>query len=281
MNRRRARRAPRRRGNSKPFSRVRNRNRGYVFTWNNPPEDVFEVLKEALETTGPKCNYIAGREVGSAGTPHIQGYIRFEHQVAWKSVTQMLPLCHIEKAKGTTEQNLKYCSKDGSYVSTFPPSKKDRILAQYPPSLGAWLPWQKHVIDYVEGTPKPREIMWLWEPVGKTGKTWLARYLLVRYQAILGDGQRKDVFHQVVSWMEEHEKDPTVVILDIPRTRMQYFQYATLEALKDGIGHSGKYESCVFVFENCPHVIVFSNEPPEESKLSADRWNIVSIADYQ
>lgn len=279
MNRGGARRARRGRGNSRPSLRVRNRGRAYCFTWNNYPTDAFDQLLEKLGPAGLKCHYIAGKEVApDTGTPHLQGFIRFNHQTAWRTVTAMLPLCHIVKARGGTEANLKYCGKEGDYVSTFPPSKRDELLALYPPTVGAWRPWQQRVIDYVEGTPKPREIMWLWEPQGKTGKTWLARYLVVRFHAILGDGQRKDVFHQVVNWMEKREgKDPTLVILDVPRTRMQYFQYAVLENLKDGLGHSGKYESCVFWFVRCPHVIVFANEPPDETKLSEDRWNIIPI----
>lgn len=156
---------------------------------------------------------------GLTRNPAPAGYIQFKNQVAWKTVTAMLPLCHILRAKGTAAQNLKYCQKDGEYVSTFPPSKRERALALYPPVTGTWRPWQARVIAYVEGARHPREIMWLWEPVGGVGKSWLALYLFLRFQAILGGGQRKDVFHQVVGWQEQHDqKDPCLILLDIPRS---------------------------------------------------------------
>ncbi len=275
-----AQRARRGRGNSKPSPRVRNRSRGFCVTWNNFPSDAFETLATKLGAGSVPCKYIFGKEVGSSGTPHLQGYIYYEYQVAWKTLTAMLPLCHIVPAKGTPAQNQKYCQKDGEYVSTFPPTKKERVLAQYPPATGTWRPWQARVIAYVEGSRHPREILWIWEPHGGAGKSWLALYLYLRFQAILGGGQRKDVFHQVVTWQEQHDqKDPCLILLDIPRERMQYFQYSTLECLKNRLGASGKYESCCFYFEEVPHVVVFSNEPPDQSKLSPDRWsNIIDIS---
>ncbi len=275
-----ARRAQRGRGNSKPSPRVRNRSRAYCFTWNNYPDSALTTLATLLGTTGHKAEYVVGKEVGSEGTPHLQGYIRFPHQIAWKTVTAMLPLCHIVRARGSLHENLKYCQKDGEFVSTFPPSKRERALAKYPPTTGTWRPWQERVIAYLEGARHPREIMWLWEPVGNVGKSWLAKYLYLRYHAILGGGQRKDVFHQVVGWQERHEgKDPSLILIDIPRERMQYFQYSTLECLKNGLGASGKYESCCFYFVDTPHVVVFSNEPPDETRLSPDRWsNIICIS---
>ncbi len=271
----------RRRGNSRPSSsRTRNRDRGYCVTWNNYPSDAFDTLRTKLGNGQFPCEYIFGKEVGSEGTPHLQGYIYFRNQVAWKTVTQMLPLCHILKAKGSKAQNLKYCSKEGAFISTFPPSKKERALALYPPTTGTWRPWQQAVISYVEGSRHPREIAWFWEPIGGAGKSWLALYLFLRFQAILGGGRRTDVFHQVIGWQEEHEgKDPTLILIDIPRERQQYFQYSTLECLKNRLGASGKYESSAFYFVEVPHVVVFSNEPPDQSRLSADRWShIIDIS---
>lgn len=192
----------------------------------------------------------------------------------------MLPHAHIERAKGTTAENIAYCSKEKNFVSTFPPSKKERALQRYPPHSGTWRPWQQVVIDYVNSTPQPREIMWIWESRGNTGKSWLAKYLFLTYQAILAGGCRKDVFHQVVTWMEKNEADPALILIDVPRDRMKYFQYSTLEALKDGLGASGKYESCCFWMLEPPHVIVFSNSPPDEEAMSQDRWKIVDITDY-
>lgn len=49
-----------------------------------------------------------------------------------------------------------------------------------------------------------------------------------------------------------------------------------IEQIKNGIYFSGKYESQM-KYDKPPHVVVFSNTMPDQSKLSADRWNIVFL----
>jgi hypothetical protein len=52
--------------------------------------------------------------------------------------------------------------------------------------------------------------------------------------------------------------------------------YSSIECIKNGMITNTKYETGFKVF-NPPHVVVFSNFPPDEEKLSADRWNIKEI----
>lgn len=89
------------------------RHRGFVFTINNyTDDDIAEVMAAA-----DNCKYlIAGFEVGEKGTPHIQGYMYYEHQQYFTSVrANVFSRAHIEVAKGSSEDNFKYCSKDGEY----------------------------------------------------------------------------------------------------------------------------------------------------------------------
>lgn len=50
-------------------------------------------------------------ESGEAGTPHYQGYVRFNRQRNLTHVRRFLPRAHWEPAKGTVQQNLDYCGK--------------------------------------------------------------------------------------------------------------------------------------------------------------------------
>jgi len=59
---------------------------------------------------------IIGQEVGAEGTKHLQGYIVFPNAVRRNTVTKLLEEgAHVEIAKGSAEQNIKYCSKEGKF----------------------------------------------------------------------------------------------------------------------------------------------------------------------
>lgn len=90
------------------------RQRDYCFTINNyTEEDLAGLLR--LETNPKVRYYIAGREVGENGTPHIQGYIRFNNALPFESLKKLIPRSHIEACKGTPQQNIDYCSKSGDF----------------------------------------------------------------------------------------------------------------------------------------------------------------------
>lgn len=58
---------------------------------------------------------------------------------------------------------------------------------------------------------------------------------------------KPDNVYYLLSQMVEEGKDPSVVILDVPRDSENYLQYLTVEILKDGLVNSGKYKSIISV----------------------------------
>lgn len=80
----------------------------WLFTLNNPnfddPQDMIEYhLVDYM---------IMGKEVcPTTGTPHIQGFAIFKAPQRLSSVKKILPRAHWEKANGTPQQNINYCSK--------------------------------------------------------------------------------------------------------------------------------------------------------------------------
>ena len=93
--------------------------RGWCFTWNNPSHKVLfpDGLPEQIK-------YIVYQlEKGEKGTQHIQGYIYFNKPVRFSAVKKLtfkttegeevkaFQQAHIEKARGTAEQNKAYCTK--------------------------------------------------------------------------------------------------------------------------------------------------------------------------
>lgn len=97
------------------------RSLGWCFTINNPTEeDSLVSLTEAAQYV------IAGKEVGEEGTPHLQGYCFFKTLKSLVQLKKLLPRAHLEMQKGTSEQAIEYCKKDGDYheVGTAPMSRK-------------------------------------------------------------------------------------------------------------------------------------------------------------
>lgn len=102
-----------------PSAHSARRTRAFCFTINNPTR-TDEYACRLL--TKDAIFMIVGREVGECGTPHLQGYIRYNNPVTFDRVKKSLPRAHIEIALGTDAQNYEYCKKqDDLLFCTAPP----------------------------------------------------------------------------------------------------------------------------------------------------------------
>lgn len=248
--------------------------RHWAFTLNNYSERDLEDICSKCSTFG--WRYTIGREVGESGTPHLQGHIYIPKKARFAQVLAVTgERAHIEKARNP-KASVEYCKKGGDFV-TNDLSKKGRILENEYRGV-EWRPWQRRILDILEGPEDKRTIHWIWEPTGNVGKSFLARYIGCKYKTILGGGKIADVLNQVRNFMEaNNDNDPDVMILDVPRSALEFFQYRVLEMMKDGAMYSGKYEGGEIYFERRPHVIVFANQEPNYAELSIDRWNVYEI----
>jgi hypothetical protein len=85
--------------------------RNWCFTLNNP---VIEPQEYVDSIVAMGCRYcIVGVEVGESGTRHFQGVVVFTNQRAFSGVQKQLQGAHIEAMRGTLEQAITYCEKDG------------------------------------------------------------------------------------------------------------------------------------------------------------------------
>jgi len=145
------------------------------------------------------------------------------------------------------------------------------------------LPKQKWQKDFIQERKLPptaaqrRQVTWYVDEIGNTGKTNLARYLLVTEPNswfIAKDmGTSRDcatiVQNALATGWNGHG-----IILDLPRTAMNHDRmYAYIEEIKDGLVTSQKYSGKTSVF-NKPHLIIFANWKPKCYNLSVDRWDI-------
>lgn len=88
------------------------RSRNFCFTWNNYPADALQQLERI------QCRYfIAGREVGESGTPHLQGVICFTQQKTLSAAIKALgiPQVHVEVTR-SLDDAIEYCKKEGDFT---------------------------------------------------------------------------------------------------------------------------------------------------------------------
>jgi len=131
-------------------------------------------------------------------------------------------------------------------------------------------PWQKRVISLMKNQDD-RQVIWMYDEAGNTGKSFLATYLLRTGDAfVVEGGTTRDLSYAY--------NDQPYVILDFCRSQKEFVNYHAIEAFKNGRMFSSKYQSSLRVFTPAK-VICFANFLPEWQKLSRDRWCCLEIKD--
>lgn len=283
----------------------------WCFTLNNFVEDDVQFITDNSEY----YEYVIfGREVSSSGTPHLQGFVTFPNRVRRNVCVEKLGQAHFTVARNV-EQSINYCKKDGDFVEigTRPEPKGSRndldafkaavqggchdmkklredfseVVAKYPKFTTDYLqdhlptkivecfplrPWQASLYDSLKRPPDNRTIQFIVDPKGNAGKSWFGHYYCFMHSnaQVLLPGKKADMSYAL---------DPLIRVLfvDAPRSKQgEFIQYDFLEDIKNGFVFSSKYESRVKTLRPC-HVVVFMNEPPDMNKLSADRYNIITV----
>lgn len=148
---------------------------------------------------------------------------------------------------------------------------KESAMASLKEDHKECMEWQKAIIHLVLCQPD-RQVLWVWDEVGNTGKTWLARHLVAYHQALYaGSGSKTNVTFA-------HKGEP-IVVFDFPRSSLT-IDYATFESLKDRIAFNEKYESGMVIHSQVA-VVIFANRAPDLSCLSADRWLVINLDEFK
>ena len=244
----------------------------WCFTMNNYTKDdillIVPIFNRELKSFIFEC------EVGENGTPHLQGYIHFKTKR--RPFDLHLPSMNWIKCKGTEQDNITYCSKDFRDGKTKEIYKSNNINIPRPLKIISILkPWQVKLEAILLTEPDDRKIIWVYEDIGNVGKSAFSKYMVVKYDALyVTEGKKSDIINIVYNYVIN--QDLNILILDVPRDNGNKISYKSLEEIKNGLICNTKYETGNKVI-NAPHVVVFSNEPPDTFKFSLDRWEIYNI----
>lgn len=158
----------------------------FIFTLNNYGPDEINLLAD-----DPNVRYIVyGHEVGTNGTPHLQGYCQLIKSERFSWIKKRIPRAWFRKAKKHKEA-IAYCKKDGKVVEKGSPKNpgkrtdltelrecvesgitKSEFYSVYATSIQS----AKFYDAYTAGLLAPRpiapiEVIWVYGPSG-TGKTY-------------------------------------------------------------------------------------------------------------
>lgn len=88
--------------------------RRWCFTINNPTDEEEQNLHDMYETYTQDIRFLVyQKEAGEQDTPHIQGYVEFKRPKRLNAVKSLVSgRAHCEKANGTSQQNIEYCTKE-------------------------------------------------------------------------------------------------------------------------------------------------------------------------
>ena len=161
-------------GNSKRISPAKH----WCFTLNNHTDIEINYMVPILKEYCDVAFY--SKEHGTeCGTPHLQGYLRFKTKRRPKAVFDKLDRIHWEKAKGSMEDNLTYCSKENEFSFALGVPRIPRVY-----SYQDLFPEQRALVDFLQTEPDERTISVVVAGYGK-GKTSLARHLMWHERALI------------------------------------------------------------------------------------------------
>lgn len=246
----------------------------------------------------------------TTGTPHLQGCVQFLKSKRFKEALKYLEDgSHIEIMKGNLKQASDYCKKEGDFeefgelvcagkrcdidrlrdaiadgersaktlrrthnVAVRYPNLVQVMLADYAPPVRCpdilLHPWQEelYAILRIRCTEEDRSVHFIIDPKGAGGKSKFCQYLeasLGSVVQVMDPGPYAEMAYIL-------EDQIHILVMDVPRSAMEFLQYRFLENVKNGRVMSTKYQP-ISKRLGPVHVVVMCNEKPNWDKLSHDR----------
>nr|WAE42797.1 MAG: replication associated protein [Cressdnaviricota sp.] len=238
--------------------------RNHCFTLNNPVGGELDAIMQW------DCAYIiVGEEVGESGTPHLQGYVEWNSAKRLTTLKKLNERVHWEVRRGTAQQAMKYCKKDGAFHERGECSQQGKrsdleevgklVLAKTPMAVIAaahpatFIKFHKGINALASTlmthrTTRPT-VTWTWGAAG-VGKTRSA------VEAHLSSHYIKDG----TQWWDGYTQQEAIIIDDFDVMR---WPYRDLLRLLDRYEYQGQYKGG-YVPVNSPFIYVTAEKQPSD-----------------
>lgn len=124
-----------------------------------------------------------------------------------------------------------------------------------------------------------RKIIWVFEEKGGTGKTVFSRSLMIdNPKDVLVTTAVSGAYH-MATIIRNHIAEGwngNIFLMNLTRAAEDHKIYEGLEAIRDGMITSQKYQGGTVLFD-VKHLVVFANWLPNFDALSLDRWDVREI----
>lgn len=209
-------------------------------------------------------------EKGDSGNLHIQltMSLKMKNRMTWLK-RHFSKIAHLEKCE-KVDASFKYCEKEESRIGGpwYHPEPINSQAIEDELADVELYDWQKEILCVIKEKPHHRRIYWVYDKIGNKGKTSLVRHILLNYDAVLLDGNKRDMAY---AWNGQ-----PIILFNFSRSKENKISYDAIESLKDGVIFSSKYESKPKIY-NRPHIVCFANWTPDMNKMSMDRWKIMAL----
>lgn len=147
--------------------------------------------------------------------------------------------------------------------------QKDILVEEHAPRE-----WQLDLQSLLSEEPDDRIVFFIVDESGNQGKTWFAKSYCKEYSdaQYLEPSKKADMAYAL-------QDELRVLFINITRStsgEKADYLYSFIEAVKDGMVFSPKYESRTKYYGNV-HVVVMMNEKPNMSLLSQDRYRVIEL----
>lgn len=245
---------------------------GMGFTEDEPSDDWMLITRYfSMHATHASMQ----EETTKDGKHHLQGFVAFKKGTRFKETKELQAIKWCNASLASELSNKNYTTKSDSAVPGGIWWSKGFAKLTCIKGYSELYEWQREIWDMVkQPCLDDRTVYWYYDQKGGNGKTALIKSLMHHMDAFYFEGKTSDIGNRILALRHK----PTICVMNLRRTQEGHVNYNAIEALKDGLISSGKYEGGACIWDP-PHLVVMANFCPKLEGVTKERWVVRKLDD--